>query len=186
MAHKFSVIAIKGNDLKKVETAFKAFRYFDLESDKSFPVIDEALFYLGKNFEKLMEEDDVVLRGVWADTAYTYLYDPEMVDATDEDALEELAKKINTAVYVFIIDEAAAAYEFASYSPKGQQRYFSLEGKDLFNDGEPLPEEQGLNMNGQTKAADLLQLAANLDIDLEFKHTPEPFLVKELGYNEDL
>jgi hypothetical protein len=49
-----------------------------------------------------------------------------------------------------------------------------------------LPEEEGINLNEKTKADDLLKLASNLGIDIAFKNISTPFLVKELGYNEDL
>ena len=186
MAYNSSIIAIKGNELQHADLIFKAFRYFDLNSDKTFPLIQEALTYLSQNFSKLIEEEDVVLRGLWADHNFTYFYDPEITDTTDEDALEGLAKKMNADLYVFIIQETSGTYEFARYTNKGQVRYFSISGKDIFNDGDILPEEEGLNLNEKTGAGDLLKLASNLGIDIEFKQTPPPFLVKELGYNEDL
>lgn len=186
MPHQYSVIAIRGKDLKTMETLFRSFRYFDLNSDKSFPEATEALFYISANFSKLAEEEDVVLRGCWADEGFAYYYDPEVADATDEDALEDMAKKMNTEVYVFIIDETSGTYEFAQYTGKGQSRYFSLSGKDLFNEGSTLPEENGVTLNEKTGAADLVKLATNLGIDIAFQNIPAPFLVKELGYNEDL
>ena len=186
MDYNGSIIAIKGNDLQKADQLFKAFRYFDLKGDKTFPSKEEAIAYLKENFSRMVEENDVVIRGLWADQNFTYLYDPEITDATDEDALEDLAKRINADIYVFIIQEASDTYEFARYTNKGQSRYFSLSGKDLFNDGTALPEEEGINLNEKTKASDLLKLASNLGIDMKFENISTPFLVKELGYNEDL
>jgi hypothetical protein len=186
MEYNSSIIAIKGKDLQKAEQLFKAFRYFDLKSNKSFSVAEDAITYLSMHFSRLIEEDDVVIRGLWSDQYFTYYYDPETTDATDEDALEDLAKKINTDIYVFIIQEETGTYEFAWYNNKGQARYFSLSGKDLFNDGTKLPEEAGINLNEKTNTNDLLKLAANLGVDIAFKNVPAPFVVKELGYNEDL
>jgi hypothetical protein len=186
MGYNGSIIAIKGNDLQKADQLFKAFRYFDLKGDKFFSSKEEALDYLKSNFISMVEENDVVIRGLWADHNYTYFYDPEITDTTDEDALEELAKKMNAEIYVFIIQEALGNYEFARYTNKGQSRYFSLSGKDLFNDGTKLPEEGGLNLNEKTGIGDLLKLASNLGIDIDFKNIYTPFLVKELGYNEDI
>lgn len=186
MDYNGSVIAIQGNDLQKADQLFKAFRYFDLKGDKFFPSKEEAIDYLKEHFIRMVEENDVVIRGLWADKNFTYFYDPEITDATDEDALEELAKKMNADIYVFIIQETSGTYEFARYTNKGQSRYFSLSGKDLFNDGTKLPEEEGLNLNEKTDAGDLLKLASNLGIDIAFKNIYTPFLVKELGYNEDL
>jgi hypothetical protein len=186
MPYNYSVIAVKGSDKQTGPALFKAFRYFDLNSDKTFPFVSEAILYLSNNFSKLIEEEDVVLRGIWADEQYTYFYDPEITDATDEDALEDLARKINGDIYVFILQETSGTYEFARYTNKGQVRFFSLSGKDLFNDGDKLPEEEGVTLNGNTGAADLIKLAANFNIDIDFKNTPAPFTVKELGYNEDL
>jgi hypothetical protein len=186
MDYNGSIIAIKGKDLQKADQLFKAFRYFDLKSDKTFPSKDEAIVYLKEHFIRMVEENDVVIRGLWADQHFTYFYDPEITDATDEDALEDFAKKTNTDIYVFIIQETSGTYEFARYTNKGQSRYFSLSGKDLFNDGTKLPEEEGLNLNEKTNADDLLKLASNLGIDMAFKNISTPFVVKELGYNEDL
>ncbi|MFA6058505.1 MAG: hypothetical protein WC756_09915 [Taibaiella sp.] len=186
MDYNGSLIAIKGNDLQKANQLFKAFRYFDLKGDKIFSSAEEAIQYLKDNFSRMVEENDVVIRGLWADEHFTYFYDPEITDVTDEDALEDLAKKMNADIYVFIIQEASGTYEFARYTNIGQSRYFSLSGKDLFNDGSKLPEEEGINLNEKTKANDLLKLASNLNIDMEFKNISTPFLVKELGYNEDL
>lgn len=186
MDYNGSIIAIKGNDLQKADQLFKAFRYFDLKGDKFFPSKEEAIDYLKEHFIRMVEENDVVIRGLWADHNYTYFYDPEITDTTDEDALEELAKKMNAEIYVFIIQETSGTFEFARYTNKGQSRYFSLSGKDLFNDGAKLPEEEGINLNEKTDTGDLLKLASNLGIDIEFKNIYTPFLVKELGYNEDL
>lgn len=186
MDYNGSLIAIKGNDLQKADQLFKAFRYFDLKGDKVFSSREEAIQYLKDNFSRMVEENDVVIRGLWADEHFTYFYDPEITDVTDEDALEDLAKKMNSDIYVFIIQESSGTYEFARYTNKGQSRYFSLSGKDFFNDGATLPEEEGINLNEKTNAGDLLKLASNLGIDIEFKNISTPFLVKELGYNEDL
>lgn len=186
MGYNSSVIAIKGNDTAKADLLFKAFRYFDLKSDKMFPSVTEAITYLSEHFSRMVEEDDVVIRGLWSDQQFTYLYDPEITDATDEDALEDLAKKMNTDIYVFIIQEVSGTYEFAHYTPKGQSRYFSLSGKDLFNDGTILSEEEGIPMNEKTGAGDLITLASRLGIDMTFGNISGPVLVKQLGYNEDL
>ena len=186
MDYNGSIIAIKGNDLQKADQLFKAFRYFDFKGDKVFSSKEEAIIYLKENFSRMVEENDVVIRGLWADQNFIYLYDPEITDATDEDALEDLAKRINADIYVFIIQETSGTYEFAHYTSKGQSRYFSLSGKDLFNDGVVLPEEEHIDLNEKTNAIDLLKLASNLSIDIEFENISTPFLVKELGYNEDL
>jgi hypothetical protein len=185
MGYSNSIIAIKGNHIDKTDQIFKTFKYFDLEHDKQFGNWPDAASYLFDNFLRLTNED-IAIRGVWANDSWTIICDPEMVDIMEEDMIEDLSVKLKTTVFTFLIHSTSGTYEFARYEEEKQRHFQLFEGVVVENEGDPLPEEDALNINEKITEEDLTALAGKLGIDLSFGNISTKFTVKELGYNDEL
>jgi len=177
-----SVMAIKGNHLDKLAGIFEVFGYADLERDKNFGNPEEALDYLfGKYAE--FTEGDIFIRGVAYHGDWTLICDPEMIDLMEEDLIAELSGKHGLEILVFLIQSASGTFEFAKYKDGKTQRFFSVaEGDISIKKGKSLKEEEGLSINGDIAAEDMLQLAKRYGIDLFFNEVGD-MVVKEYGYN---
>lgn len=185
MGYSKSIIAIKGNHVDKADQIFKTFKYFDLGNDKQFGNWPDAASYLFDNFMKLAE-DDIAIRGIWSNGTWTVICDPEMVDIMEEDMIEDLSLKLKAKVFTLLIHNTSGTYEFACYEEEKLRHFQLFEGVVVENEGEPLPEEASLNINEKITEQDLIALAANLGLDLEFTDVNTKFTVKELGYNDEL
>lgn len=185
MGYSNSIIAIKGNHIDKADQIFKTFKYFDLGNDKQFGNWPDAASYLFDNFLKLTNED-IAIRGIWSSGAWTIICDPEMIDIMEEDMIEDLSVKLKVEVFTFLIHSTSGTYEFAKYEEEKQRHFQLFEGVVVENEGEPLPEETGLHINEKITEQDLIALAGKLGLDLGFADVNTKFIVKELGYNDEL
>ena len=179
-----SIIAIKGNHLDKVSSIFATFNYIDNKADKQFDSVDNAVAYLSDNYFSFADKN-IAIRGIWECNGWTLIHDPEMVDAADDNVMESLAKNINSDIYSFLIQTTSGTFGFTKFNPSLTRQFLSSEGNIAQNDGEPIAEESGLNINGKIFIDDIIKLANKLGIDIEGK-TPTTVIVKELGYNEIL
>ncbi len=185
MGYSKSIIAIAGNHLDKTDELFKAFKYFDLGSDKQFGNWPDAASYLFDNFMKLANED-IAIRGIWSNGQWTVICDPEMIDIMEEDMIEDLSAKLKTPVLTFLVHSTSGTYEFARYEEEKQRHFQLFEGVIVENEGAPLPEEEGLQINEKITEQDLIRLAVRFRLDLDFADVNTKFTVKELGYNDEL
>ena len=180
-----SIIAIKGNHLVKLESVFESFNYIDNNNDKRFDSWEKTATYLFDNYSEFSNKG-IAIRGIWFNNGWTIICDPELVDSTDDKAIEILSRKLNTEVLTFLIQTTSGSFGFAKYNKTKQRRFFAIEGQITENFGAPLMEELGLNINDKVFGEDILLLAIKLGIDLEVKNTKTTFIVKELGYNEEM
>lgn len=185
MGYSNSIIAIRGNHIDKTDQIFKTFKYFDLDNDKPFGNWPDAASYLFDNFLRLAN-DDIAIRGIWSNGTWTIICDPEMVDIMEEDMIEDLSVKFKTTVFTFLIHNTSGTYEFAKYEEEKLRHFQLFEGVVVENEGDPLPEEAGLHINEKITEQDLISLATKLGLDLGFGDVHTKFLVKELGYNDEL
>lgn len=179
-----SIIAIKGNHLEKTADIFECFMYDDMNQEKTFDNLDKFNKYLLDNYFEFANRE-IALRGIWVDNGWTLISDPEMVDTVDDEALIRLSKKLNSEVLPFIIQTTSGSYGFAKYNKKKERHFFSTEKYVSDNIGSPLNEEQGVKLNEQVSADDILKLANNFGIDLEGKSS-NSFTVKQLGYSDEI
>ena len=177
-----SIIAINGNQIDKTSEIFDAFKYIDLHHDKQFYSLDSCVTYLNENYFDSSKKN-IALRGLWTLNGWTIIWDPEMVDMTDETAMETFSQKLNVEVLTFLIQTTSGSFGFAKYNRTKQRKFYSTDGRIAENFGSPLTEEKGLNINQNIFINDVLQLANKFGIDIEAKNTKTTFLVKELGYN---
>lgn len=179
-----SILAIKGNHLDKQSDIFDAFRYTDLHQDKPFDYLSDMYTYVFDNYFNFSDRD-VALRGIWVDSDWTIICDPETVDFLDDAALVKISEKLDSDVMTFLIQTTSGSFGFAKYNRFKQRHFFSVAGNLTDNTGIPLPEESGLNINGQIFADDITSLAHRLGIDFE-KTVKQMCIAKQLGYNEEL
>lgn len=180
-----SITAIKGNYLEKAAEIFASFRYVDLKNDQPFGSLDSCSLFLSLNYLDYSKKD-IAIRGIWFYSGWTIVWDPEIVDFIDDKALTLISQNLKTDVLTFIIQKNSNSFGFAKYYQQKQRYFLSIDSEVAGNFGAPLTEEQGLNFTPSVAINDIFQLAAKFGIDLEMKNATRPFVVKQLGYNEEL
>lgn len=180
-----SLIAIRGNHLENTTKIFGAFGYVDRYNDKQYDKWELTADYLFKNYFDLSSKS-IVVRGVWIHNGWTIICDPEMVDTIEDEKICQLSKDLETPILTFMVQSNSGSFWFAKYNKVKQRHLFVVGGLVAENIGEPLPEEEGLNINENIFIDDIIRLANNLGIDFEVSNTQTTFTIKELGYSEQL
>ena len=88
--------------------------------------------------------------------------------------------ELNFEIYTFLIQETSGSYAFAQYNSAKKRSYISVNGQVIRNEGVPLDEEKGLNLNQSISGDDILKLANKLGIDIQGSESA--FVVKEVHY----
>ena len=178
-----SIIAIKGNQLDKTSKIFDAFNYADLHKDRQFTSLDTCIEFLDENYFDYAQRN-IAIRGIYHDNGWTIILDPEMVDMTSDTAIETLSRNLKAAIFTFVAQRTSSTFGFAKYNPTRQRYFYVTDGQIAESIGNPLTEEQGLNINQNIFTDDIFELANKLGIDVEAKHIDSTFVVKELEYKE--
>jgi len=185
MSTSINIIALKGNHLDKATSVFETFNYVDNNNDKQFDSWDQAAGYLYDNYFEFANKE-ISIRGIWFDNGWTVICDPEMVDSLDDKMMETLSKKFNSDLFTFFIQSTSGSYGFFKYAPDLRRHFFASDGQITDDQGSPLPEESGLNINEKVFVDDIIRLAGKLGVDMNPEKTKTTFIVKELAYNETM
>jgi hypothetical protein len=184
MGHSIGLIAIKGNHLAKTDRLFSTFDYIDNGDSKTYTTWTEAVNFVDDNYVEYANRD-IALRGIWVDNGWTIIYDPEMVDLLEDEKIERFSKTIGADIWTILIQTTSGSFSFSKFSPNKVRHFFVSNGQITENEGMPLPEETGLNMNEKIFADDLGSLAQTLGFKIH-PDTSGDFIVKYLPYNEQM
>lgn len=179
-----SFIAIKGNFLEQAEEIFTVFNYIDTDEDRQFVDWDHFNHYLLNNYATL-ECSGTIVRGIWTDNQWTIINDPEMVDATDKNALEKLSQKLNTEVYTFILQTGSKSFGFAAYQQTLKRNLLVSLGLVVENLHPPLEQEKEMDVSKGIFADDILNLAERMGINLKGKGL-RLYTAKHLTYTQQM
>src|SRR5690554_5163662 len=179
-----SFIAIKGKHFDRADEIFSVFKYIDTKQDKQFDDWQTFNEYLFDNYFEFAN-NEVAIRGIWTDNGWTIIHDPEMVDTVDEMALIQLSRVLNTDIITFIIQTTSNSFGFTVYNDTIKRHFFVSDGEITDNLYDPLPQENGLNINENIFSDDILKLAEKFEIDLEGKNKLT-YTVKQLAYSDEM
>ena len=127
----------------------------------------------------------IALRAIWVDNGWTIICDPELVDPTEDQKIEILSQSLGADIWTTIIQTTSGTYSFSKFSPNKVRHVLAVDGEVLENEGTPLPEETGLNINERISDDDLEALAKAVG----FKIVPDSsgtFVIKYLPYGEQM
>jgi hypothetical protein len=82
----------------------------------------------------------------WPDGPWAMLFDETYVLASDEDGLEEMSQRLGTVV-AFIVETSGGSAYFSCYRDGKLQRKISKSDTSVEFEGEPLPEEAGIDIS---------------------------------------
>ena len=184
MGYSIGLIAIKGNHLDKTDRLFSTFDYIDNGESKTYTTWDEAGKFLDDNYFDYANRD-IALRGIWVDNGWTIIYDPEMVDLLESEKIETISKTINADIWTILIQTTSGSFSFSKFAPSRQRHFLVVDGQIAENEGTPLPEEKGLNMNEKIFGDDLESLAKTLGFKIQPETTGD-YIVKYLSYNDQM
>lgn len=179
-----TIIAIKGDFINDFASIAECFNYVYLQQDEVFYNAEKFNDYIQNKYFEIANNDMVVL-GTYVSNSFTIINDPESVNTVDEEALLKLSAKLNAEVFTFIIQTTSASFGFAKYETTKLRNFFYSDGEELENFGTPLKEENGLHFNQSVFIDDILNVAANLGIDLEGNNA-NSFVVKHFTCNDEM
>lgn len=184
MGYSIGVIAIKGNHLDKTDKLFSTFDYIDNNESKSYSTWTEAQNFLDSNYFEYTHKD-IALRGIWEDNGWTIIYDPEMVDLLESEKLESISKITSADIWTILIQTTSGSFSFSKFAPARVRHFFVGDGQIAENEGTPLPEEKGLNINENIFVDDLESLTKTLGFKIHPDKTGN-YIVKHLHYNNQM
>jgi hypothetical protein len=178
------IIAIEGNHMNNLESIFQTFRYNDTLNDMKFDSYEKHASYLFENYHELSSKG-LIIRGVWFVNNWTIISDPEFTDLVSEDIIEKLANKLNTKVLTFMIQSTSATFGYSLYNPGIQRQLIVSNGEICENQGEPVLEENEIDLTDKVCSEEITKLANTFEIDIHGIKAKE-FIVKQLEYNDEL
>jgi hypothetical protein len=184
MGYSIGVMAIKGDHLQKADRLFGMFDYVDTEEDKNYSTWTEAVNFLDDNYFEYANRD-IALRGIWIDSGWTIIYDPEMVDLLENEKIEVLSKTINADIWTMLIQTTSGSFSFSKFAPNRVRHFFASNGQVADDEGTPLPEERGLNIDEKIFSDDLELLAKTLGFKIQ-PTTLGTYTIKHLNYNDQM
>ncbi len=184
MGYSIGLIAIKGNHSDKIDKLFNAFDYAEGGDTKQYSTWAEAVKFLNDNYFEYANRE-ISLRGLWIDNGWTIIHDPEMVDPLEQKKIEALSKSLNADIWTFLIQTTSGSFSFSKFSPDRVRHFFAGAGQVAENEGMPLPEEQGLNINEKIFTNDLESLTRKLGFKIQ-PDTHGEYIVKYLAFNEQM
>ncbi len=184
MGYSIGVIAIKGNHLDKADRLFSTFDYIDNGESQNYSTWSEATKFLDDNYFDYASRD-IALRGIWVDDGWTIIHDPEMVDLLESEKIEMISKTINADIWTILLQTTSGSFSFSKFAPNRQRHFFVVDGQIAENEGTPLPEEMGLNINEKMFDDDLESLARTLGFKIKPDKTGD-YVVKYLSYNDQM
>lgn len=175
---------MKGNHLDKTDRIFSTFDYIDNGENKNYSTWSDATTFLDDNYLEYANRD-IALRGIWADSGWTIIYDPEMVDMLESEKIETLSKAINADIWTILIQTTSGSFSFSKFAPNRQRHFLVVDGQIAESEGTPLPEEMGLNINEKIFGDNLESLAKTLGFKIQ-PDTTGDYIVKYLSYNDQM
>jgi hypothetical protein len=154
------------------------------EKVKNYSTWSKAGKFLDENYFDYANRD-IALRGIWVDNGWTIIYDPEMVDLLESEKIEMISETINTDIWTILIQTTSGSFSFSKFAPNRQRHFFVVDGQIAENEGAPLPEEKGLNINEKMFGDDLESLAKTLGFKIQ-PDTTGDYIVKYLSYNDQM
>lgn len=184
MSYSNCLIAIKGNHIEKASEIFGCFGFIDTQNDHAFKSIISAIQYIDQNFKRQIKQY-ISLRAIWYDNDWTIIYDPEGIDALEDEAIAKICNSFNTEVLTFTVLNSGGYYAFGKVSKNLTRRFSVIDENVEVDTGEPLPEETGLNISSTISETDIAALALRFNIDLEM-NGQSPAIVKAFAYGDEL
>lgn len=179
-----SLIAIKGNYFDRADEIFSVFKYIDTKQDKQFDDLQTFNEHLFDNYFEFAN-NEVAIRGIWTDNDWTIIHDPEMVNTFDRMTLLQFSRVLNTDIITFIIQTTSNSFGFTVYNGRIKRHFFVSDGEITDNLYDPLPQENGLNINENIFSDDILNLPEKLGIGLKGK-SKRTYTVKQLAYSDEM
>ena len=155
---------------------FSRFDYVPVAPMKvnSFEIVGQEMSYPRPDKPRNLVHKAVAFINGW-----TVIIDPEMVMSLEKELCAELSKVLGAKVFTMICEGASGTYSFA-LTENGKQRVFlSIEGEIHENEGTPIPEEEGVNLETLFQD-DVLLIMEKLGVNYTNIETHSEFDVWEL------
>jgi hypothetical protein len=175
MSLNTGLIMIKGNHLDRLEQVFDAFKYRWTGRVRQVDDWDDA-------WEAMRPDPSpgVVRHAVLVHNGWTIILDYESVLWTDEEACREVSQKLQSRVFAMSCAGVASSYAYRLWEgTRVRKVWWEPSGGIFENEGEPLPEEEGIDFN-LVGEEEVLMVMERLSVDYSELQEVEAFQVVEL------
>lgn len=171
-------IAVKGLSEKDLPRFFSCFQLVDAGRDEVLSNWRDAEKII--EAENLHPDDHVQKRILWFDNGWSIIEDSSLIVCSDEEALSQASQLFQTRVFSFVAQESTGSFGFWHFNNEQSRHFFVRDGAVTSDEGNPIPEEQGLSINKNAGLDDILALAGKLGINWNRSAQPTRYIVKEL------
>lgn len=181
MGWTIGLIAIKGQHLNNLSAIFNSLRLVDTGQDavlNNWTVADALM--LEENFNIPDKDKYAERRVVWYQNGWTIIEDLSMIHCTNEEAMGDVSRRLNTPVFALLEQSTSDSYAFWYFDKQKVRSFFYSDGTVENDYGNPLPQEAGFNINEQTDYNDVQGVAKAFGIDWEEAKHHDHFIVKTL------
>ena len=102
----FGIIAYKGNQISRIDEILENFGYTNYVLLHSFDSYIEMEKFLYSNYFESAKINKGI-KGFWVDENWTYVYDPELVDPIDTQAIIKTSKMLDCVIHCLISEPKA-------------------------------------------------------------------------------
>lgn len=177
MSMTLGAIAIKGSFLTNTAMIFQMFELVETADVKTLdswenvePIIEKE--YIEANDEGMQK------RVCWEDNGWTIIEDFSLLLCTDEEALRNLSKELDTTVFSMATQGTSGSYGFCFFDENAERIFFLSDGEVIQNDGHPLEFEKIFNISENVTYDDILGLAKAIGVIWENRNKKNSFLLK--------
>lgn len=161
MSLHISVVSIEGDHLAEVADVMRKCKYL-IEDCFAVSGEDQASRELD-----WQPDHTKVAKVAYVAAGWTYIADPELVLMSD-DVWLEFSKKWNNRVIGWVCEGASGSYGLTVFD-SGQKRreVMSVAGEVVIDEGEPLPEETGVDWS-EAWEDDILEIAKRIGAEYDY------------------
>jgi hypothetical protein len=143
MSLSASVVAVKADARDSIREVLEMFaqRPLEMRPVPGWEAALEAMRYPRDDSPRTTVHKAVTLCGGW-----TVVMDPEMLMAVDADACARLSERFRAPVFAMICQGTSGTYAFSWYNAGQRRRFWLSDGEVMEDDGDPIPEEAGIDL----------------------------------------
>lgn len=161
----FGIVAFKGNQISRIDEIMQNFgykNYFNIHSFDSYFEMEDFLY--SNYFESAKNNKSI--KGLWFDENWTYLYDPELVDPTDTEAVIKTSKMFDCEIHCLISEPKSGTFVYAKYNDIKIREVFYSSNKLVDNNGFKLEEEVILDLSESLNEEELIKFSKLLGLNI--------------------
>lgn len=156
--------------------------YVKITAVGSYTKMEDILY--SDNFERAKANKGI--KGFWMDENWTYMYDPELIDPTDTEAIIKSSRMLDREIHCFISEPSSGTFVYSKYNDVKSREVFYLSNKLVDNVGNKLQEETSLDLSESISEEKLVEFSQLLGLDILGTKHKGNYIIGELDISSQM